>query len=171
MASRGEPSASCGYVPSVGGERSRLLGLFGEEWVATIAAAAGCSATPPRKDDGIDLIVDNPTANRLNLQIKTTEVKTPSNGAYTADLKTKNVQYLLNSSSPSFVVLVVVHRRKWTGHTGPGSIVRATCYWADPKEFEAIDGKLTGRLSLPICNMLTPDTLVELFEEGGASHG
>lgn len=120
---------------------SNTLGLFGETLVKNICAVAGCTASQPNKDFGIDLHVHHPEqAEVVGIQVKTKGDFEPNQGISKLRFKTDRLEFLNRLSCKTLIVLVVVRKPHpfWTCHNEDDLTIHASAYW-----------KLTSDLLVP----------------------
>lgn len=151
------------------GHSSNWLGDFGEQWFATLCAAAQLTCARGADRHGIDWYVQHHSGIQIRTQIKTTENPKATGNGYRYWLEHDRYQRLRGTSalaSPGLFVLVVVHRPhpNWASHYGRGSVVRATAYWTWASDIAAPSDHRGVTIRLPWENHLTPDVLLRLFD-------
>lgn len=160
-------------VVAVPGGEETWRGEFGESWLKTLCSAAHCPAARMTPDVvGADLVVHDHSYEMIRIQVKTTESPHRTAVGFRFDLDVPTYERLRQGSSPGFLVLVVLHRRHpwWTRHFGAGSVVRATAYWSKLYGLGPTPNAVTVTIAVPIANVLTPTSLLDLFPSGG-DHG
>ena len=148
------------------GKKNVWLGTFGERWVQTMCAVAGCAAAKPEPDMfGDDLIVRNAEGEVIRVQVKTTEAVVPAAGTLPFALDVATYDKLRQGSTLAYLVVVTVIRRHpdWTRHYAQIASVRAVAHWLRLTGLPATANTTTICLSIPTGNILTPATLASLF--------
>ncbi len=156
------------------GEEQTWLGTFGERWFLTVCSVAGCATARPEPDlTGADFVVHDHCYEAIRVQVKTTVSASPIDGAFRFPLDVRTYDRLRQGSTAGYLALVVVSAAhpRWAGFCQRGSIVRAVMYWAPLAGLPATTNTYSITLSLPQGNMLTPETLLGLFPEGGEAGG
>jgi hypothetical protein len=149
------------------GSENTWRGAFGEGWFRTICTVAGCTAAKLDPDVvGTDFMVHDQDCEIIRVQVKATGSPTTTAGGYSYALDVATYDRLRRGSTPGYLVVVVVHvpHPKWTGHTGKGSLARASAYWAKIAGLPAVTNVASATVSLPLGNMLTPAKLLGLFQ-------
>jgi hypothetical protein len=115
---------------------------------------------------GLDFAVHDHNHELIRVQVKTTGKPITVGDAYRYDLDVVTYDRLRQGSTLGYLALVVVSapHPRWTGHTRRGSVVRAVVHWVCLKGLPATDNAGTVGIAVPIVNVLTPETLPELFE-------
>lgn len=154
------------------GDENTWLGAFGESWFKTMCCAAACPCGKVEPDTvGSDYFVHNHDSEIIRVQVKATQRPDFNSNGYSFALDVQTYNRLRAGNAPGYLVLVVVHEPhpRWTGHCHRGSIVRATGYWVRIAGMPMTDNSSTVTLSLPLGNMVTPESLPSLFPpfEGG----
>lgn len=150
------------------------LGLFGQTWVEGLCASAGVEPSVPRIEQaGADLTLTDPRSGEVvKVQIKTTSSPTRvRSGDYRFSLDVEAYRRLRTTLTPSFLVLVVLHKPHpaWVTYDHEQSLVHGASYVASIDEVpEPPDGQQTVTVSLPLSNLLTPTRLLQLFPRHGS---
>ena len=150
------------------GTETTWLGTFGERWVQTICTVAGCATSHAYPDVfGTDLMVLNNDGDIIRVQVKTTEASVYQSGDVHYPLDVDSYNRLREGSTLGYLIVVSVHvpHPGWTRHFRRGSSVRATARWRSLSPLQDTDNVTTVTVILPAGNILTPASLLELFEE------
>lgn len=149
------------------GVENIFLGSFGERWVKTILTAAFCSSGRQEPDVfGIDLVATSPTAEKIQLQVKTTG--RPLEGEwFSYELEKDHYDVLIQqSSAPTYLVVVGVRRSKppWIKSHRRLSIVRASARYLKLSGGPPSDNATSVTVRLPASNLFSVESVPSLFE-------
>ncbi|MBR7829896.1 DUF4365 domain-containing protein [Actinospica sp. MGRD01-02] len=157
---------------------SQFKGLFGEELIDVIAAAAGLTSSKPNLDFGIDRHVnmreeyDPSRPSQIHLQVKTTHsARVHADGCWHFQLEVDHYNKLVGRYySPRYLALVPVDQdpQDWLVLNQHPDIYEqrlssAPVFWANLMSMPPARGsKIT--VPVPVLNLLTPATIVNLFD-------
>jgi hypothetical protein len=149
---------------------NRQQGFFGEQLVATLAAAGGLSISDPRLDLGFDVNLESPEGEIARLQVKTTRQQlTISGDDLRYDLEVEAYNRLRKTYSfPTYLVVVEVpdHRHNWVSCADDAFKVRRRAHYASLLDEPETTNTSSIAVSLPLVNMVTPEVLRAMVEGG-----
>lgn len=167
-------------LASTGFGQNGHRGDFGEQFIRMLAAAANIDAAHRERDRvGVDWQLGHPgrPGTRrypvIEAQVKCTSSPEVHSEHIAYDLKTKNYNQLAGRDYdiPRFLFLVLAPTDPFTwSHATPDRLLlRHAAYWACLHDQELCEDELkkgTRRVHVPRANLLTVDSLHELFTEG-----
>ena len=148
------------------GDENTWLGAFGESWFHALCMVAGCPAPTPKPDAvGTDFFVADHGSETIRVQVKTTESPRIVGSQLSFPLDVPTYNRLRVGSTLGYLVVVVMHEPhpRWTGHSGRGSIVRATGYVALLSGMGGTRNTSSITIRLRLSDILTPVRLMSLF--------
>lgn len=155
------------------GSLNRLQGGYGEAFVDVLAAAAGVSSARPYPDNGFDRSVGPRFAKQSPIEL---QIKTESNPTWVK----RELRFALDvaaydllrseTTSGRFLVVVVVPpvQTEWVSDSGVLTVLRRRAYFQSLRGSPETLNTKTITVSLPLCNVLTPQVLTRLTEGGVA---
>lgn len=155
----------------------QFKGQFGEELVDVVAAAAGLTTSRMNLDvNGVDRLIEMPGGftlerpARIQVQVKTTRRATVhSDGAWHYPMRAEHFNQLVGEQyEPRYLLLVPVPREPgdWIKLWSAADELRIACtavYWANLMPLPRVGGRQTT-VHVPVSNVLTPQTIVRLFD-------
>ncbi|WP_086747631.1 MULTISPECIES: DUF4365 domain-containing protein [Streptomyces] len=152
-------------------------GDFGEQFIRMLAAAANIDAARRERDRvGVDWQLGHPgqLGTRrypiIEAQVKCTSSPEIQQQHIAYDLKTKNYNQLAGRDYdiPRFLFLVLAPDDPftWSDATSDRLKLRHAAYWACLHDQELCEDGTTRRVHVPRANLLTVDSLHDLFAEG-----
>jgi hypothetical protein len=158
------------YTEDELGWLNRQQGFFGEQLVATLAAAGGLSVSSPQLDLGFDVNLESPDGEIARLQIKNTRqplARTEESLRYELEVEAYN-RLRRAYVFPTFLVVVEVpeHRHKWATCTDDTFALRRRTHFTSLRDEPESANKATVTVSLPLANMVTPEVLRTMVEGG-----
>src|SRR6266508_5112096 len=166
-----------GFDSSAEGHRSRLQGHYGENYVRSVAAAAGLRVGKEDPEpEGIDLMVAwvapgiRRARHRIEVQVKTTRSPVARGDTIRYSLQRSDYMALtgvvgLDLDLPRYLVVVVVpaDMANWATAGADCMSLNRQAYWADLMGEPALpDGQETVTVSVPRANVLTRAELTKL---------
>ena len=149
---------------------NRQQGFFGEKTLGALAAAGGLSCSNPELDLGFDLNLEAADGDIARLQIKTTRSR--------VTITAQSLRYSLEVDAydrlrrrltvPSFLILMEVRPRieDWVTCADRGFTLHRRARYVSLRGLPASPNSATVTVSLPLANMVTPETLRRMAEGG-----
>jgi hypothetical protein len=175
-------------MSDIGTKRHIGLGLsvsaaqeqFSKAFILAMASLAGCSVAEPKPDDdSIDWTLScrlAPRRPKLDLQVKSTNDGTGTEGAIHYPLKRKNYDELILADllTPRLLVLVVVppDPLAWLTASPEALVLRHCAYWVSLRGLPATDNETSVTVQVPRANLFDVSALMglmQLINEGGVS--
>jgi hypothetical protein len=149
-------------------------------FILAMASLAGCSVAEPKPDDdSIDWTLScrlAPRRPKLDLQVKSTNDGTGTEGAIHYPLKRKNYDELILADllTPRLLVLVVVppDPLAWLTASPEALVLRHCAYWVSLRGLPATDNETSVTVQVPRANLFDVSALMGLMQmlnEGGVS--
>ncbi|MEY9913312.1 hypothetical protein ABIA35_009579 [Catenulispora sp. MAP12-49] len=149
-----------------------------EGYVATVAAAAGCTMEFVRRDIyGIDVRLIRPRGVdaeeiRVDAQLKNSTRVKPNPGASHFSFQFKERSHMAHLTKPrgqAKAILVVMattgSQKAWTETSHDQHIVRHCCYWMNLEGHEIKDGVKSPSVRVPTANIFDAEALTMILDK------